>query len=166
MIAEHEASRNPEPIDATQTPRQRLMAACAVADTAELTNIIDAFQALVDTNTIVDVRPPELGLVMLRGRMGGDGAAFNVGEATVARAVVRLKTGAVGYAYQLGRSKERARLAAIVDAIGQSSPNAMAQLQSSFVEPVMQRAATQSQSAQAEADATRVNFFTMTRGED
>src|SRR5512139_3658243 len=36
------------------------------------------------------LRAPETGLVMLRGRMGATGAAFNLGEATVTRCAVRL----------------------------------------------------------------------------
>lgn len=35
-----------------------------------------------------ELRPAETGLVMLRGRIGGDGAPFNAGEATVTRAAV------------------------------------------------------------------------------
>ena len=56
---------------------------------------------------------------MLRGRMGGSGPTFNIGEATVTRAAVRLDTGTVGFSYLLGRSHRRARLAALVDALGQ-----------------------------------------------
>ncbi len=68
---------------------------------------------------IVELRPPEIGLVMLRGRIGGDGAPFNLGEATVTRAAVRLETGEVGIAYVLGRDAAKARLAAVLDAPAQ-----------------------------------------------
>ena len=43
-----------------------------------------------------DLKPAETGLVMLRGRAGGDGAPFNLGEATVTRAVVELPGGERG----------------------------------------------------------------------
>ncbi|MFZ0207085.1 MAG: phosphonate C-P lyase system protein PhnG [Roseiarcus sp.] len=66
-----------------------------------------------------DLKPVETGLVMLRGRAGGDGAPFNVGEATVTRAVVELSSGERGYGHILGRDAERARLAAILDALWQ-----------------------------------------------
>ena len=56
---------------------------------------------------------------MLRGRAGGDGAPFNVGEATVTRAIVELPSGERGYGHILGRDAERARLAAILDALWQ-----------------------------------------------
>ena len=52
-----------------------------------------------------DLREPENGLVMVRGRIGGDGAPFNLGEATVSRAAVRLSTGEVGFGYTLGRDR-------------------------------------------------------------
>ena len=66
-----------------------------------------------------DLKPVETGLVMLRGRAGGDGAPFNLGEATVTRAIVELPSGERGYAHILGRDAERARLAAIFDALWQ-----------------------------------------------
>src|SRR3569623_2088624 len=65
------------------------------------------------------LRGPETGLVTVRGRIGGGGAPFNVGEATVTRATVRLPSGQVGHSYALGRDKEKAKLAAIADALWQ-----------------------------------------------
>ena len=67
-----------------------------------------------------DLREPENGLVMVRGRIGGDGAPFNLGEATVSRAAVRLSTGEVGFGYTLGRDREKARMIALCDALVQS----------------------------------------------
>nr|WP_269812739.1 phosphonate C-P lyase system protein PhnG [Aurantimonas marina] len=61
------------------------------------------------------LRAPEAGLVMRRGRIGG-GAPFNLGEACVARASVRLASGEVGHAMVLGRDTDHARLAAFFDA--------------------------------------------------
>ncbi len=65
------------------------------------------------------LRGPETGLVTVRGRIGGGGAPFNVGEATVTRATVRLASGEVGHCYALGRDRQKAKLAAIVDALWQ-----------------------------------------------
>src|SRR3954471_15539117 len=62
------------------------------------------------------LRGPETGLVTLRGRIGGGGAPFNVGEATVTRATVRLPSGQVGHCYALGRDKRRAKREARADA--------------------------------------------------
>ena len=66
-----------------------------------------------------DLREPENGLVMVRGRVGGDGAPFNLGEATVTRAAVRLASGEIGFGYTLGRDREKARLIALCDALMQ-----------------------------------------------
>ena len=75
-----------------------------------------------------DLKPAETGLVMLRGRAGGDGAPFNLGEATVTRAIVELPGGERGYGHILGRDAERARLAAILDALWQRAETRIARL--------------------------------------
>ena len=98
--------------------RQALMRACAEASEAELEA---ALAQLGELPAAEELRPPQTGLVMLRGRMGGSGPAFNVGEATVTRAALRLQSGAIGFSYLLGRSHRRARLAALVDAMGQDA---------------------------------------------
>ena len=63
------------------------------------------------------IRPPETGLVMLRGRMGGTGGAFNLGEATVTRCAVRTAKGHEGHAYVMGRNHGHAKIAAVCDAL-------------------------------------------------
>ena len=71
-----------------------------------------------------NLREPENGLVMVRGRIGGDGAPFNLGEATVSRAAVRLATGEIGFGYALGRDRQKARMIALCDALIQTSDHA------------------------------------------
>ena len=68
------------------------------------------------------MRGPEIGLVMLRGRMGATGNAFNVGETTVTRCTVRLASGTEGHAYVQGRNGEHAKRAALCDALFQEQP--------------------------------------------
>ena len=138
------------------------MRTCTRATEAELEA---GLAALGELPAAEELRPVETGLVMLRGRMGGSGPPFNIGEASVTRAVVRLATGAVGFSYLLGRSHRRARLAAIVDALGQD-PNWRAGLQTSLVTPVEARQATADARVRADTAATRVEFFTLVRGED
>lgn len=65
------------------------------------------------------VRGPETGLVMIRGRVGNTGDAFNMGEALATRCVVSLKDGCLGYAWILGEDARRAELAALYDALWQ-----------------------------------------------
>jgi alpha-D-ribose 1-methylphosphonate 5-triphosphate synthase subunit PhnG len=112
-----------------------------------------------------DLKPAETGLVMLRGRAGGDGAPFNLGEATVTRAVVELPGGERGYANVLGRDAERARLAAIFDALWQNAAERNA-VEERVLAPIASRLAAARATASAEIAATRVDFFTLKRGED
>lgn len=112
-----------------------------------------------------ELRPAETGLVMLRGRIGGDGAPFNVGEATVTRAAVQMPSGEVGFSYVLGRDREKARLAALVDALWQNEATRAA-IESNVVAPVRARLERERAESRAQTAATRVDFFTLVRGED
>lgn len=157
-----QSSPNDENFEGSAARRQALMRICADASIEELSRALADFGG---APAVEDVRTPETGLVMLRGRIGGDGAPFNVGEATVTRAVVRLEGGTLGYSYLLGRSAERARLAAIVDALGQDA-TWRARLEAALVAPVQARREAELTRQREEAAATRVNFFTLVRGED
>lgn len=111
-----------------------------------------------------ELRAPENGLVMVRGRIGGDGAPFNLGEATVSRAAVRLASGEIGFGYALGRDREKARLIALCDALVQAGDHADA-IEAQVVAPLREVVrAGRAQQARAAA-ATRVDFYTMVRGE-
>ena len=110
-----------------------------------------------------ELRAPENGLVMARGRIGGDGAPFNLGEATVTRAAVQLQSGEVGFGYVLGRDKAKARLIAICDALIQS-PRRDVVLER-VVAPLRHAMLQRRQQTAARSAATRVDFFTLVRGE-
>ena len=114
------------------------------------------------------LRPPETGLAMVRGRIGGSGDAFNLGEATVTRATLRLRnaTGAapVGVACHLGRDRRRAELAAFADALLQL-PEQHARLHDQLIEPLAAQLAAQRAARRHDAASTRVEFFTMVRGD-
>ena len=110
------------------------------------------------------LRQPEIGAVMVRGRVGGTGAAFNLGEMTVTRASVRLASGEVGHAWVQGRDKAHALRAAALDALMQT--DRAADLAARVLRP-LQSEAEAGRAARAErAAATKVDFFTMVRGED
>ncbi|MER9563770.1 MULTISPECIES: phosphonate C-P lyase system protein PhnG [unclassified Mesorhizobium] len=111
------------------------------------------------------LRGPETGLVTVRGRIGGGGAPFNVGEATVTRATVRLASGQVGHCYALGRDKQKARLAAIADALWQDPAHRNA-VETRIVAPLQAALTKAREQRRAETAATKVDFFTMVRGED
>src|SRR6202022_4857897 len=103
-----------------QARRQAAMAVLAHAHAAEIAEHLNAIALPAHEN----LREPEQGLVMVRGRIGGDGRPFNVGEATVSRAAVRLATGEVGFGYALGRDQDKARMIALCDALIQTSDHA------------------------------------------
>lgn len=111
------------------------------------------------------IRPPETGLVMLRGRIGGTGSAFNLGEATVTRCAVRTAKGYEGHAYIMGRNHGHAKLAAVCDALLQDE-NLHAEVNVQVVQPLQALMAEQRSLAARKAAATRVDFFTLVRGEN
>lgn len=146
--------------------RTQLMRICAQATDHELSAAIQLLDpASIWRAEIVELRPPEIGLTMLRGRIGGDGQAFNLGEATVTRAAVRLGTGETGMSYLLGRRPEAAKAAATIDALGQIEVNRDA-IERALIEPVAHRVARERALARAAVASTRVDFFTLVRGED
>ena len=116
-----------------------------------------------DKPAVEDIRRAETGLVMLRGRIGGDGAPFNFGEARVTRDAVRIG-GSVGHGYVFGRDKEKARLAAIFDALWQGE--ARARVEREVLSPIRGDIAAADTRSAARTAATRVDFFTLVRGED
>lgn len=111
------------------------------------------------------VRGPETGLVTVRGRIGGGGSPFNVGEATVTRSTVRLSGGAVGHSYALGRDKEKSRISALIDALWQDDA-LQPKLAELIITPLAKELETHDAQNCAQTAATRVDFFTMVRGED
>ncbi|MGV8843741.1 MAG: phosphonate C-P lyase system protein PhnG [Pseudomonas sp.] len=110
------------------------------------------------------LRAPEIGMSLVRGRMGGSGAAFNLGEVSVTRCVVRLVDGPSGYSYIAGRDKRHAELAALADAHlqGAQQQHWLAHL----IEPLAAAQRTRREAAAAETASTQVEFFTLVRGED
>lgn len=110
------------------------------------------------------LRSPEVGAVMVRGRVGATGAPFNLGEMTVTRCSVRLEDGTVGHAWVQGRDNVHARNAAIVDALMQSGQADEVRMQ--VISPLEVEAEAIRSTRAGKAAATKVDFFTMVRGED
>jgi alpha-D-ribose 1-methylphosphonate 5-triphosphate synthase subunit PhnG len=145
---------------ARQARRKAVMAVLAHSDAAE----ISARLGRIALPAHEDLREPENGLVMVRGRIGGDGAPFNLGEATVSRAAVRLATGEVGFGYTLGRDREKARMIALCDAMVQSGELSDA-VETNVIAPLRAAILAKQNRKAAEAAATRVDFYTLVRGE-
>lgn len=138
-----------------QTPRQRWMAVLASAPPARLAAL------LPDLPAHQHLRPPEVGAVMVRGRVGGTAEPFNLGEMTVTRASVQLPEGAVGHAWVQGRDKAHATRAAILDALLQTDASHIA-----LIDTLMAEAAARTSTRATRAAATKVDFFTMVRGDN
>jgi len=142
--------------------RREAMALLAATSAAEIANHLDAIGPLPPHE---DLRSGENGIVMVRGRIGGDGAPFNFGEATVSRAAVRLATGEIGYGYVLGRDRIRARLIAVCDALVQREQYYPLLEQRVLALLRSRLSAVRALDAERVA-ATKVEFFTLVRGED
>lgn len=110
------------------------------------------------------LRAPEIGAVMVRGRTDGTGAPFNLGEMTITRCSVRLDCGTVGHAWVQGREKAHARRAAVIDALMQT--DAADEMATRVLAPLQAAAAQARATRAARAATTKVDFFTMVRGED
>jgi len=108
----------------------------------------------------IRLRGPEVGLIMLRGRAGGTGAPFNLGEATVVRCTVRTADGWVGHAYCLGRDLRQAELAAAIDAALQN-PALTLELDAAVIQPLAATQAACRETLSRRAAATQVQFFTL-----
>ena len=109
------------------------------------------------------LRGPETGLVMVRARAGGGGMRFNLGEMTLTRCTVQLEDGALGHAWVGGRRERHAELAAVFDALLQGEDGA---LEASLIAPLAESQAARRRETTARAAASRVEFFTMVRGDD
>jgi alpha-D-ribose 1-methylphosphonate 5-triphosphate synthase subunit PhnG len=143
-----------------EAQRKAAMAVLAHSGAAELAERLADITVPAHEN----LREPENGLVMVRGRIGGDGAPFNLGEATVSRAAVRLATGEVGFGYTLGRDSEKAQMIALCDAMVQSA-ELSGEVEAKVIAPLRAGLSTERSRKAAETAATRVDFYTMVRGE-
>ena len=141
--------------------RKRWMSVLARASTADLEAACTRAGALPRYEWL---RAPEIGLVMVRARIGGTGAKFNFGEMSVTRCTLRIESGEIGCAYVKGRSARHAELAALVDALMQRA-NLRDQLEAAIVAPLARAQDDARALRSRKAAATRVEFYTVARGE-
>jgi len=146
-------------VDKPEAERRRWLSVLAKARAGDVRAAWDSLDGRPDFRAL---RAPEIGMVMVRGRMGGTGDAFNVGEMTVTRAAVRLASGETGIGYVAGRDKRHAEIAAAVDAMMQS-PALRPAVESAVVARLAAAQAARRDTAARKAAATKVDFFTMVR---
>lgn len=140
---------------------------------APLPLLEECIQALEGLPEYGCLRSPEIGLTMVRGRVEGTGQPFNLGEITITRCVVQLSLAddgqgkgeaIAGFGYVAGRSQRHAEIAALCDALLQH-PGWQSRVQSQVIEPLQAAAREKQMIQEAEVESTRVNFFTLLRGE-
>lgn len=141
--------------------RKAWMAVLAKAPAGRVAELLDAIGPRPAFGWL---RKPEIGSTMVRGRAGGTGAPFNLGEMTITRCALALDGGEVGHAYIQGRRKTDAEAAALVDALMQTDKAET--LRTALLEPLATELAQAKAARAAKAAATKVDFFTMVRGED
>ena len=159
----------PSPSDATGgsiAARQRWLGVLAKASLAELE---EAWEKLADRPRYRVLRRGETGLVMVRGRIGGTGAPFNFGEMTMTRAAIQLldadgEVSHTGFGYSAGRSARKAELIALFDALLQT-PSRYDEIAEAVVTPIADRQQAAKAALAAKVAASKVDFFTMVRGE-
>lgn len=144
-----------------ENPRKLWLGLLAKAPEGRVAALLDAAMTRPGFTWL---RAPEIGSAMVQGRAGATGAPFNLGEMTVTRCALTLETGEVGHAYIQGRRKADAEAAAIVDALMQTQ--AEPDVQAAVLSPLAAEAQARKRTRAAKAAATKVDFFTMVRGED
>ncbi|WP_456280310.1 phosphonate C-P lyase system protein PhnG [Cupriavidus sp. JZ107] len=161
--------------DTADASRAAWLRILALADTDALTGAYRQLGQQAPLPAYRLLRKPESGMAMVRARTGGTGAQFNLGEFTVTRCAVVLEAEAsaasteepavAGVAYAMGRCPRHAEQAAVLDALLQR-PEWHARVQQIVVEPLARALAERAATEAATAAQTRVEFFTMARGDD
>ena len=145
-----------------ETTRQEWMAALSLAPEARLRA---AWESLPAQPYYKLVRGPEPGLVMVRARTGNSGERFNLGEMSVTRCTVGLDQGVMGHAFVGGLCHEHARMAAVFDALLQL-PEEGEELRRTLIRPLQEERQACLARRQEEVRPSRVDFFTLVRGEE
>jgi alpha-D-ribose 1-methylphosphonate 5-triphosphate synthase subunit PhnG len=151
-----------DPTPADIAARQRWMGILARSSAADLDQ---ALAAAGPRPEFIFLRRPETGLAMVRGRMDAAGRRFNLGEMTLTRCAVRTADGRTGFAFVAGRDARQAELAALLDAMLQD-PARQADLLAAAVAPLVAAQEARRREARSRTRATKVDFFTLVRGED
>jgi len=144
-------------------PEDRKALLATLANT-ESQALVSAWRALEIEPEYTLLKQPEIGMVMVKAKTGGNGSPFNMGEMTVTRTVLQLHSHEMGYGYTAGRDKDKSLTIALIDACYQVE-GWQEQIEEKLVQPLrkdLQQARSQHQET---VDRTKVNFFTMVRGE-
>ena len=156
-MAETDSNSARTAADQPVSDRQRWMAVLARAGAEAISACLAQCPKLPEFRRL---RGPETGLVMVQGRQGGGGPAFNLGEMTVTRCTVRTECGWTGHAYVAGRNARQAELAALLDALLQA-PAWNAILAREVIDHLAAAQRDRRAATARKAAATKVQFFTL-----
>jgi alpha-D-ribose 1-methylphosphonate 5-triphosphate synthase subunit PhnG len=162
MLDQNPTDQTPAPNQGGENQRADWM---GVLGRAPAKSLEAKMKAIGDATSFDWLRQPEIGAIMLQGRAGGTGAAFNMGEMTVTRCALRLagEAESVGHGYVQGRDARHAELAALADALLQTERQA--EVMDAVIRPLKAEEAAKRLAARRKAGATKVDFFTMVRAE-
>ena len=113
--------------------------------------------------SVVILKGPEVGLLMINGRIHSTGRPFHLGEVSLTKCVLKDDQGLLGYGHIIGRNKQQAKAIALFDLALQRNDSAEAALVrlNAWKEDVAEIDAMESEAV----EETRVDFLTMVRGE-
>ena len=140
--------------------RKSLMSLLATSNQSDLLNLWE--QKKIKVN-YVWLRTPEIGSIMAQGRMGVTGDKFNIGEVTITRCSLKLNCGTIGHSYVQGRSKKKAEISALCDALMQTKMSK--EINKNIIIPLEKIKKDNKDKILSKAEATKVDFFTLVRGE-
>ena len=140
--------------------RKSWMSLLATSNQSDLLNLWE--QKKIKVN-YVWLRTPEIGSIMAQGRMGVTGDKFNIGEVTITRCSLKLNCGTIGHSYVQGRSKKKAEISALCDALMQTEMSN--EINKSIIIPLEKIKKNNKDNILSKAEATKVDFFTLVRGE-
>ena len=140
--------------------RKSWMSLSATSSQSDLLNLWE--QKKIKVN-YVWLRTPEIGSIMAQGRMGVTGDKFNIGEVTITRCSLKLNCGTIGHSYVQGRSKKKAEISALCDALMQTKMSK--EINKNIIIPLEKIKKDNKRKILSKAEATKVDFFTLVRGE-
>ncbi len=138
--------------------------ALSILAKSALSNIVECWDS-VDIDPVFSfLKKPEVGMVMVRAKAGGDGQQFNMGEMTVTRCVIQLDSKEIGYGYTSGRNPKKSKIIAVIDACFQVN-TLNKTIENNIISPLENILMEKESKQKNKVDSSKVDFFTMVRGE-
>lgn len=152
---------NVQDVIAATKDRKKWIGLLGCADPKDLEAARDDLTEGLDIRYVVK---PETGMIMVQAKSDGSNARFNLGEVTVSRCVLDVKNKYTGTAWIMGSDLRHAELAALFDGLLQD-PDYHDLLASTLMKDLKKKQAAKNRQLAEDASDTRVEFFTLKRGE-